>query len=151
MPLAETGLTLMAIDAAPPVFDGPEDRNGARNADQIRLLQKVLDGNVGRPPEGDFVILGNLNLDPERGQGRRDVVRALLRDLRLRDPRPRDDAGRLATADWRDPVPGDLRVDYVLPSAELGVLDAGVLWPQDVAGASEGASRHALVWVDIVP
>ncbi len=26
----------------PPVFDGPEDRNGARNADEIRLWQEYL-------------------------------------------------------------------------------------------------------------
>jgi hypothetical protein len=59
----------------------------------------------------------------------------------------------LDTADWRDDGgPGNLRVDYVLPSAELDVAGAGVFWPapgDPLAAAAQAASSHRLVWVDI--
>ena len=35
----------------------------------------------------------------------------------------------LGTADWSDSVPGNLRVDYVLPSAGLTIVGSGVVWP----------------------
>lgn len=35
------------------------------------------------------------------------------------------------TADFSDAAPGNLRVDYVLPSANLDVEDAGIFWPVD--------------------
>jgi len=54
------------------------------------------------------------------------------------------------TVDW--PRVGRLRVDYVLPSADWSVADAGVFWPApDTPGHTEAlaASRHRLVWVDL--
>jgi hypothetical protein len=82
-----------------------------------------------------------------------EAIRSLLADPRLQDPKPTrpapNDTDR-ATVDW--PKVGQLRVDYVLPSAELEVLNSGVFWPAadapDHAMVSE-ASRHRLVWVDI--
>ncbi len=63
----------------------------------------------------------------------------------------------LDTADWKDrPGPGNLRVDYVLPSVGQTVIDAGVAWlaPEDLAALSEQRggkfSWHGLVWVDLV-
>ena len=141
-------VTLMLFAAGPPVFDGPEDRNGLRNADEIRLWQVVLDGALGRPPLGPFVIMGNANLDPDKGDGRREAIRDLLADSRLQDPH----RGMGPTVDWPEPVPGDLRVDYVLPSADLTVRDAGVMSPG--TGSVPGkmvaaASRHRMVWADL--
>jgi hypothetical protein len=50
-----------------------------------------------------------------------------------------------------------MRVDYVLPSRDLEIAASGVFWPKaDDAGAallSVGAalaSRHRLVWVDVI-
>lgn len=156
-------LTLLASNPTPPVFDGPEDRNGRRNADEIRFWQHFLDGAFGPAPTERFVILGNLNLDPEDGQGRRDAIRALLSDPRLQDPEPASAGGAqaddpLQTGDPSldtaafDPPVGHLRTDYVLPSADLAVAGAGVLWPApDDAMAAVAASvgRHRLVWVDL--
>jgi hypothetical protein len=162
-PEAAPPLVLLAFDATPPVFDGPEDRNGRRNADEIRLWQHFLDGAFGPAPASRFVLLGNANLDPVDGEGRREAIRALLDDPRLQDPRPASAGGRAAanadhvgdpaldTADWDDPVPGNLRVDYVLPSADWRVTGAGVLWPErgPLAEAVARAGPHRLVWVDI--
>ncbi|MDF1714811.1 MAG: endonuclease/exonuclease/phosphatase family protein, partial [Akkermansiaceae bacterium] len=57
----------------PPVFDGPEDRNGRRNHDEIRLWADYLTAGSadylgGGLDEGErFVIAGDQNADPTRG------------------------------------------------------------------------------------
>jgi 3-phytase/alkaline phosphatase D len=67
------------------------------------------------------------------------------------------------TADFNDAAPGNLRVDYVLPSANLEVGDAGVFWPtaQEADFALVGTFRnqnlyanfptsdHKAVWLDV--
>jgi len=91
------------------------------------------------------VLIGDANLDPERGDGRRGAIRALLADPRLRDPLP----GR-ATVDWE--ATGPLRVSYILPSVDLRVSGAGVHWPPEGAPGREAAvtaGPHRLVWVDL--
>ena len=149
--LPEGALNVLTFHASPPVFDGPEDRNGRRNHDEIRLWQQVLDGTFGPPPSSPFVIAGDANLDPEDGQGRKAAITTLLADQRLTPTAPVGYAGT-DTVDWRDPVPGDLRVSYVLPSADLTVVDSAVLWPAPDTPMAETvatASRHRLVWVDL--
>ncbi|WP_170565218.1 endonuclease/exonuclease/phosphatase family protein [Ruegeria atlantica] len=143
-------LDLMTFHASPPVFDGPEDRNGLRNRDEIRLWSAVLDGDVGRAPSGPFVIAGDVNLDPERGDGRKEAIRNLLNDPRVQDPSPESPSGELTTVVWK--AVGAMRVDYVLPSKHWQVADSGVHWP--AAGTNERktaetASRHRLIWVDL--
>ena len=63
----------------PPVFDGPEDRNGTRNSDEIRFWADyiipsrsgyIADDNGrsgGLPPGALFVIAGDQNSDPFDG------------------------------------------------------------------------------------
>lgn len=145
-------IALLLFAAGPPVFDGPEDLNGLRNADEIRLWYHLLDGKLGPPPQPPFLLMGGANLDPEKGEGRHAAIQALLTDPRLQDPLAQ--AG--PTVDWREPTPGDLRVDYVLPSADLEIINAGVFWPKPDAPDHEllsvkdiRASRHHMVWVDI--
>ncbi len=146
--LPDGPLSLMTFAATPPVFDGPEDRNGLRNRDELRLWQVVLDGGFGPAPDS-FVIAGNANLDPVDGDGFSDAMAVFLADLRLQDPLP-----GLDTADWpEEGGPGNLRVSYVLPSADWRVADAGIYWPApgtELLG-SDGlaAGPHHLVWVDI--
>lgn len=156
-------LDLLVFHASPPVFDGPEDRNGRRNHDELKFWQHYMDGQFGSPPEGAFILVGAANLDPSDSDGRREAIAALLSDERVQDPRPMragDAVGdphhrgdpRLDTADWPAPGPGALRVDYILPSADLAVARAGVYWPEDGtedAVIMRAASRHRLVWVDL--
>ena len=143
-------LSLMAYSATPPVFDGPEDMNGLRNRDELRLWEWVLDGGLGPAPES-FVVIGNANLDPNGGAGFPDAMAEFLNDRLLQDPLP-----DLATADWPEDGPGDLRVSYVLPSANWQITDAGVFWPAPddpdrvlVGDDGLAAGPHHLVWVDI--
>ena len=157
------GFHLMTFRAGPPVFDGPEDRNGRRNHDEIALWGHVLAGRVGQAPPGPFVIAGAATLDPFDSDGRNEAIRALLSHPMLQDTRPvsagaaaaadQGHVGRnaLDTVDWPPPGPGRLRVDYVLPSRHWRVTDSGVHWPvppQDAVALT--ASRHRLVWVDLV-
>lgn len=74
----------------PPVFDGPEDRNGARNYDEIRLWADYVDSQRsgyiyddagvkgGLPDESLFVIAGDLNADPEDGDSSGKAILQLL-------------------------------------------------------------------------
>jgi hypothetical protein len=166
-------LHLLVGHPTPPVFDGPEDRNGRRNHDEIRLWKDLLDGapwlRPGLPDDALVVVLGDLNADPNDGDVFGDPMRMLLQHPRLQDPRPAstgavkaalDQGGRnaehrgppeLDTADWPEDASGNLRVDYVLPSRELSVRGAGVFWPMPGEPGSEwvAASDHRLVWVDL--
>ncbi|MBE3639176.1 endonuclease/exonuclease/phosphatase family protein [Mangrovicoccus algicola] len=135
-------LHLLAFHASPPVFDGPEDRNGLRAAEELRFWRLYLDGAFGPPPPV-FVLLGTANIDPGKGDGRRAEMRALLEDPRLQDPAPADGTGGTDTADF-GAAPGRLRTDYLLPAAGISVQAAGLAWPE----AAEGG-RHALVWADL--
>lgn len=173
VPVALPGgdLHLLAYYATPPVFDGPEDRNGLRNAAETAFWVAYIGGQLATPgPESRFVILGDANLDPVDGDGRSGAMQGLLSNPRLQDPLPASTGGHRAadpgqqgdpaldTASWPDAAgsPGNLRVDYVLPSADLTVTGSGVFWPApgdpDAALLAPGgitASRHRLVWVDI--
>ncbi|MGB1208311.1 MAG: endonuclease/exonuclease/phosphatase family protein [Paracoccaceae bacterium] len=136
-------LWIASMAATPPVFDGPEDRNGRRNADEVALWRHWLDGALPypAPQTGAFVIAGNANLDPTQGEGLGGVMRDLLAHPRIQDPAPQGRYGP-ATADWDTPRPGKLRVSYVLPSTALPVLASGVHWADD-------GLTHRMVWVDI--
>lgn len=146
-------LHLLALAATPPAF---EDRNPARNHDEVTFWLSHL-------PDAPFAILGNLNVDPQDGDGDPATLAALA-DV-TQDPQPRgawqppqtgpnvahrgDPA--LDTAEY-DRAPGNLRLDYVLPATGLRVLDAGVLWPAPDDPLAEPvalASHRKLVWVDL--
>jgi endonuclease/exonuclease/phosphatase family metal-dependent hydrolase len=73
-------LRLLAHHPTPPVFDGPEDRNGLRNFDEIRFWRDYTDPSAdaphivddlgragGLPPGAPFVIAGDFNADPTDG------------------------------------------------------------------------------------
>ncbi len=156
------GLRLLVWYATPPVFDGPEDRNGRRNQDETAFWLRLLDGSLPfAPPQAPFVILGQPNLDPVDGDGRHAAIRALLASPAIQDPRPEGARGRSDPGQSGDPgldtafYPkgvGGLRVDMILPSAGLQVTAAGVMWPTDsdaFAATLAAASRHRPVWVEI--
>ncbi|MEJ7825465.1 MAG: endonuclease/exonuclease/phosphatase family protein [Solirubrobacteraceae bacterium] len=76
----------------PPVFDGPEDRNGRRNSDEIRFWADYIgpgrsEGSYiyddegrrgGLRPGAQFVIAGDQNADPFDGDSRPAAIRQLL-------------------------------------------------------------------------
>lgn len=159
--LAGGDIHLLIYAATPPVFDGPEDRNGRRNADESAFFSRLLDGDLPwPPPPAPFVILGQPNLDPMDGDGRPQALRALLADPRLADPAPRGASGHTDPGHSGDPAldtmqlkdGSGLRLDMILPSADLKVTGAGVVWPapgDPLAAAVQAASDHRAVWVNI--
>jgi len=143
----------------PPVFDGPEDRNGRRNHDEIRFWAEYVSGETqdwivddagrrgGLDPDARFVIAGDQNADPVDGDSTDTPIRMLLDHPRLlAHPAPRSkgavlDAQRKGGINLEQrgdpaedtgrftPRAGNLRVDYVLPSLGFEVSDSGVFWP----------------------
>lgn len=159
-------LTLLSWYATPPVFDGPEDRNGRRNHDEAAFWLRLLDGALPGldPPEGPFVLIGQSDCDPADGDGRCDAVRALLSDPRLQDPAPRGKASRTEPGHQGDPALdtalyrrgiGGLRVDLILPAAGVQVTGSGIVWPLQgqppMADLTAAGSDHFPVWVDLAP
>lgn len=179
---------VLASHPTPPVFDGPEDRNGTRNHDEIRFWADYI-----TPDQGDyiyddartlgglasgekFVIVGDQNTDPFDGDGIPGAIQQLLdnplvntsvtpsstggpdaalrqggaNETQLGDP-------AFDTADFTDTAPGNLRADYVLPSANLAITEAQVFWPAseeplfDLVGSGFPvvSSDHRLVYVDV--
>jgi hypothetical protein len=92
---APVTLHLLCSHPTPPVFDGPEDRNGRRNHDEIRLVADYIDANKGEYLVDDagqrggladgelFVIVGDLNCDPFDGQGVHGTMDQLLKHPRV--------------------------------------------------------------------
>ncbi len=172
---------LLASHPTPPVFDGPENRNGCRNHDEIRLWADYLDPHKGtylvddqgrRGPlaaNASAIVAGDLNADPHDGEAA-GGLQLLLRSERLnasftptsrgaviasrqQQANNRTQRGDPAadTGDFNDNGPGNLRVDHLIPTKDLRVIDGGVFWPApDEPGAEWLAgSDHRMVWVDL--
>jgi hypothetical protein len=131
----EVTLWLLVGHSGPPVFDGPEDRNGRRNLDELRLWSQILEGQHGPAPGTHTVFAANTNLDPNAGEGYRDAMQGFLDNGRFQDPLP-----DLPTAYWEKLDP--MRVSYLLPSTTIDLLDVR-RWPR-----REGMTHHLLT-IDI--
>lgn len=171
---------VLAAHPTPPVFDGPENRNGLRNHDEIRFWAEYLSSgdrpwlcdDAGRcgglAADAAFVILGDHNADPVDGDGEPGAAAQMIDHPRVNAavaptsegaaerareygfPRRGDVATH--TGDF-GPNTGTLRLDYVLPSKNLPVRGGGVFWPKKGEPGSEllDASDHHPVWLDIGP
>ncbi len=132
-------------------------------------------GTAGGLSKGQrFVILGDYNADPFDGDSTEFAIRQLLEHPHINASAvPTSEGGRTHRFATRGPGgthqgdpahdtadfsffgkgPGNLRVDYVLPS-KLGLhpVDAGVFWPvwdDPIAKRVEDVSDHRLVYVDL--
>ncbi len=174
-------LHFLVSHPTPPVFDGAEDRNGRRNHDEIRLWSEYISpapapwlcddtgrcGGLGK--RARFVIAGDQNADPNDGGSHPMSIARLLANPRVQPtPTPRSGGAVLAAlADGganlgqRGPHAedtgkfgarvGNLRLDYVLPSTGLRVLDSGVFWPRPGETGADwlDGTDHHLVWLDL--
>ena len=121
-----------------------------------------------------FVIMGDLNGDSHDGQGQAGIAKLLAAPELAQHPAPESDGGeeqarlqggindahegnpRNDTLDAADEDgPGNLRLDYVLPSKDSKVVASAVFWPQNtdtlfklVGTFPFPSSDHHLVWVD---
>lgn len=179
---------LLAAHPTPPVFDGPEDRNGRRNHDEIRFWADYItpavsdyiyddEGGLGGLPVGqNFVIVGDYNADPFDGDSFDGAISQLLdhpsvdtslipaslgavEDSSMEGGRNDSHIGDPAfdTSDFNPSTVGNLRVDYVLPSTNLTLLETNVFWPEQSSELGRltpnfpnQISDHRLVWADVV-
>lgn len=161
IPINIGGLTVHFLTShpTPPVFDGPEDRNGTRNYDEIRFWADYVlpgagsyiyddQGRQGGLSSGLFVIAGDQNSDPYDGDSIPGAIQQLLDNPTVNFKKTPASLGAVEqsalqggindthisdpaydTADFSDTAPGNLRADYVLPSRAIRILDSGVFWP----------------------
>ncbi|NJO74179.1 MAG: endonuclease/exonuclease/phosphatase family protein [Leptolyngbyaceae cyanobacterium RM1_406_9] len=183
VPVDVDGVTIhiLASHPTPPVFDGPEDRNGRRNFDELRLWADYITssgagylyddaGERGGLEVGErFVIMGDLNADPFDGDGMPGAIAQLLEHPLVNasvvpasegaaedgDGDDHEGPPQFDTAAFGDF--GNFRLDYVLPSVNLEVVEAGIFWPTQADllfglvgdGNAVVSSDHRLVWVDL--
>ena len=177
-------LHLLASHPTPPVFDAAEDRNGRRNYDEIRLWADYLSGGEkaawivddagrsgGLPAGAAFVLVGDLNADPVRGEtvaGKSQrAIDLLLSHAQVNPIAPKSEGDRpprQRPGRPDEPYPGDPktrtsdygRLDYVLPSRNLEVLGSGVFFPaegdplRELVHGPKSASDHNLVYLDLM-
>jgi hypothetical protein len=152
-------LNFLVSHPTPPTFDGAEDKNGRRNHDEIRLRADYLSSKTstyiyddngvfgGLAPLSRFVIAGDQNADPTRGDSVAQAINQILNhplvDSSVTPLRPNNSD---LTATF------NLRVDYVLPS-KIGFINKGgaVFWPTTgMTGATAIAtSDHRPVYMDL--
>lgn len=99
VPIEVDGRTVhfLVSHPTPPVFDGPEDRNGTRNHDEIRFWADYIDparsGYIydddgvsgGLHPSDRFVIAGDQNSDPLDGDSIPGAIQQLLDHAKVND------------------------------------------------------------------
>lgn len=163
---------ILASHPTPPVFDGPEDRNGKRNHDEIRFWHDYITPDYGNYIYDDknikgglshnqiFVIIGDQNASNVDGDSINSAITSLLTHKNIQDPKPASAGGKANnienpnsvnhTAYWR------MRADYVLPSTTgWKIKDCAVFWPLEIDETfrlikdRQASSDHRLVWVDL--
>ena len=170
-------LHFLVSHPTPPTFDGPEDRNGRRNHDEIRFWADYVRGakyvyddrgrRGGLKPGTEFVIAGDQNADPFDGDSYDGAINQLLDHPLIRVSQPTSAGAaeaatlqgganlthvgdpRLDTADFADTAPGNLRADYVLPSKRLKITGAGVFWPVRADPLSRLTGVYDPVWAPV--
>nr|WP_269783496.1 endonuclease/exonuclease/phosphatase family protein [Marinibactrum halimedae] len=170
--VGEKRIHVLAQHPTPPVFDGPENRNGLRNHDELRLTADYLSeetstyiyddkGNRGGLSGDRFVILGDLNASIYSDATYPGAMERLLNHPKVNsDFIPTSRAGAAVvpelpyakefTAAWKS------RADYVLPSKSgFNVIDGAVFWPEKnsplyrLVESREASSDHRLVWLEL--
>ncbi len=179
LPLTVNGKTvhLLLSHPTPPVFDGPEDRNGRRNFDELKLWWEYLNpystltddqGQSGGLPNTErFIIAGDLNASAsaQTAYDGLTAIQQLLEHPRVKDSGPflvsagaaegrtsgAPEHVERATASWHQDE--RQRIDYILPDLSIQIIAGGVFWPASsddrAAELARRASDHHLLWLDI--
>jgi endonuclease/exonuclease/phosphatase family metal-dependent hydrolase len=170
--IGETTVHILASHPTPPVFDGPERRNQARNHDEIRFWIDYLhaapnsyhyddnDNTGGIKPNSPFILLGDLNACVLEGDADKSAIKQLLTHEKVNAnvipasrgaarQQPNNLNAKYHTAGW------GMRADYVLPSYHFEVAESGVFWPEpgdplaSLVENRKASSDHRLVWLEL--
>ncbi|WOT03662.1 endonuclease/exonuclease/phosphatase family protein [Shewanella youngdeokensis] len=186
---------LLLSHPTPPVFDTFTENNKQLNRAEIKFWNDYISGDAsyiyddaghkgGIATDASFVILGDLNADPQSGDGYLDTIKDLLHSDKVNQYATHGvniptslggpeclAMGECKEQNWATRYPDSLtntsglRLDFVMPSADLNVTDSGVFWPASFedgrlmmndkrvgkwgGGGKSVSSDHRLVWVDI--
>ncbi|MBW2522711.1 MAG: endonuclease/exonuclease/phosphatase family protein [Deltaproteobacteria bacterium] len=159
-------LVIVLLHPVPPIiyptwpYRNHDELGGAR-----ALLDGVLPGVDPLPEDARFVLVGDLNADPDDGDSLPGAIRQLLDHPRLVPYQP-EGAGtggnnpqrNTNVSDCPSTTPIDptasfqLQLDYLMPSATIGEpLDGGVFFPAESADfdlACRG-SDHMMLWAEL--
>ncbi|PMH43250.1 succinyl-CoA synthetase subunit alpha [Vibrio sp. 10N.286.49.B3] len=175
---------LLMSHPTPPVFD--LGKNKEQNAAEVEFWHQYVQGKEfiyddagktgGLATDSNFVIMGDLNLDPLDGDGITEVMQELHNDPLLNQAVMNGDlypTSYGAAEDATDnasshPLPNrvtstfGLAVDYAMPSATLNIVDSGVYWSASYeegrmlfndervgnwGNEKEISSDHRMVWI----
>ncbi|OED40427.1 succinyl-CoA synthetase subunit alpha [Endozoicomonas sp. (ex Bugula neritina AB1)] len=188
---SDTPVHFLVSHPTPPIFDSVALRNYKRNRAEVQFWSEYIEGrgyfvddggaDRGLEEGAHFVIAGDLNADPEVGDGDRPTIEALLKhtlvntEATIGANKPTSSGaqaflGSSACSRNCDRSNGSvvtqtsgMRLDYVIPSASLSVLRSGVFWPapgepgynlvydKDLGVGKEVSSDHRMVWMDLYP
>ncbi|MBI2894546.1 MAG: endonuclease/exonuclease/phosphatase family protein [Deltaproteobacteria bacterium] len=175
VPVDVDGVTLHVI-LVHPVSSGFNDMNPHRNHDELRGVSLFLDGALPGveplPAGARFVIVGDLNADPEDGEGIAGAVAQLYEHPLVVAHFASGEGGTAGMHPERNSFlsgcgKGDgtivqnpasrlqLQLDYVLPSVTIGApVASGLFFPSHVESWDDyvlacTASDHRFVWADV--
>lgn len=179
---------LLLSHPTPPVFDTVTENNKLLNSAEINFWNDYIsnsdyiydDNGVtgGLDEEASFVVMGDLNADPESGDGYLATIQTLISHERVNTTATTGthvptslgasecvDNGDCDDTTYPERITStfSLRVDYVIPSTDMEVNDSSVFWPasyengrllvndERVGSSGTGkdlSSDHRLVWID---
>ena len=179
---------LLLSHPTPPVFDTVTENNKLLNSAEIKFWSEYVsnadyiydDAGVkgGLGLDASFVVMGDLNADPENGDGFLESIQDLMHHQRVNvlatdgvyAPNSLGSTECVALGDCGDSAYPDritstfgLRVDHAIPSNDLNIIDSGVFWPatfeegrllmndERVGKYGNGkdiSSDHRLVWIE---
>lgn len=156
-------LHVLASHPTPPAFDGPEDRNGRRNHDEIRFwadyVSNLSDDNRGNwirddagrmggiAKEQPFVLLGDLNADPVDGGSHQHAIRRLLEHPRVNSTFTPKSDGAAAAAKQQGKANAKQQGDAAFDTADFSDRVVGNLRVDYVLPSREcQVKAGAVVW-----
>jgi len=137
--ISEQRLHLLAHHPTPPVFDGPENRNGLRNFDEIRFWREytnpagadfIVDDQGlggGLSPGLPFIIAGDFNADPHDGDSHENAIGQLLQADWINSECVPASTGGLAAAERQGGVNRKQQGDPAADTADFNDLRTGNL------------------------
>ncbi|MDQ1628334.1 MAG: hypothetical protein QOI54_2078 [Actinomycetota bacterium] len=161
LPLRLPGETVHVLVShpTPPVFDGPEDRNGLRNFDEIRLWSDYVTPGAARylyddrgrrgglPRHAHFVIAGDENSDPLDGDSVPGATQQLLDNPRVASTPMPSSAGAVEAAALQGGANARHRSDPQFDTADFGDTAPGNLHADYVLpDAGLPILRSAVFW-----
>jgi len=180
---------LLLSHPTPPVFDTVTENNKLLNSAEIKFWDDYIsnanyiydDQGVtgGLADDASFIIMGDLNADPENGDGYLASIQDLLNHEQVNTDATTGtyvptsvgasecvDTGDCSENTYPERITStfSLRVDHIIPSTDISVTDSGVFWPasyedgrllvndERVGSYGDGkdlSSDHRLVWIDV--